>query len=98
MYAGDELDIPSTYANLIAVSAGIMLFGACMPSLYFAGMTLCFTTYWTSKFFFLKKYKVPTKFGVVQSVNVVNLLMWFSWIHMIFGLYMMGSPYTFKTA
>ena len=74
-----------------------MLFGVAMPSLYFAGMVFCFSMYWLNKIFFLRIYKIPVKFGVKQALNVVNLLEWASWVHMLFGMYMMSSPHTFKT-
>ena len=63
VYTGNEIEYDNRFSVLIAMIWVIFTFSAAMPTLYFAGFILCFTTYWTDKIMLLRFYRIPPRHG-----------------------------------
>ena len=63
LYTGSEFDFDSRFSTLIAIIWVIMMFSAAMPTIYIAGILLCFVMYWVDKIILLKYNRAPPQFG-----------------------------------
>lgn len=70
----------------------VMLLGAAMPTLYFAGLVLCECTFWGSKWLFLRFYRNPPKYGLQLASRVRGIIELSAIIHAFFGCYMLTNP------
>lgn len=70
----------------------IMMFSACIPMLYLAGVLICFTTYWTDKTMFIKFYKLPPRHGATLANQARSIVEWSLLLHLFMGFYMISNP------
>jgi len=70
----------------------IMMFSACIPMLYLAGVLICFTTYWTDKTMFIKYYRLPPRHGATLANTARSIVEWSLLLHLFMGFYMISNP------
>mmetsp|Transcript_4000 Transcript_4000/g.5295 ORF Transcript_4000/g.5295 Transcript_4000/m.5295 type:complete len:208 (+) Transcript_4000:2218-2841(+) len=70
----------------------VMMFSAAIPTLYLAGVLLCFFTYWSDKFLLLKFYKTPPRHGSDLAHRARSIIEWSLIVHLFTGMYMLSNP------
>lgn len=84
------------YSSIIATIFIIMLYSLAMPFLYFAGLLIFISMYWTDKILFLKYWRTPPKYTTELARRTLFLLEWAIILHFLFGLYMISNPKIFS--
>ena len=73
----------------------IMMYSAAIPSLYIAGLLICFSMYWSDKILFLRHYKLPPRYGRDLSKRSNKIMMYAILLHLFTGAYMLSNPEIF---
>ena len=72
-----------------------MMYSAAIPSLYIAGLLICFSMYWSDKILFLRHYKIPARLGTDLARRAHNIMMFAIILHLLTGVYMLSNPEIF---
>lgn len=75
-----------------------MMYSTAIPCLYFAGLLICVSMYWSDKVLFLRHYRLPPRLDRNLSTRA-HLIMEFAIIlHLFTGVYMLSNPdiFTYK--
>ena len=91
-YTGKQIEFDNRFSVLIAMIWVVMMFSSAIPVLYFAGVVLCFFTYWTDKFLLLKFYQVPHRHGSNLAHRARNIIEYSLILHLFVGMYMLSNP------
>lgn len=84
------------YAMIIATWFMIMVYSLAMPFLYFAGVAIFLSMYWTDKCLFVKFFKSPPRYGTEITRRVFFLLEFGIILHFMIGIYMISNPDAFE--
>lgn len=98
VYTGDNLEFTVRYALIIATWFMIMIYSLAIPFLYFAGLCIFISMYWTDKCLFVKFYKTPPRYGTEITRRVFFLLEFGIIMHFMVGIYMISNPDTFSSS
>lgn len=96
-YTGKEIQYDNRFSILIAMVWVIMMFSVAIPSLYCAGILLCFTMYWTDKVLLLRFFKIPPRHGSDLAFKARDIIEWSLVLHLFMGLYMISNPTIFTS-
>lgn len=98
VYIGDDIQFTVRYALIIATWYMIMIYSLAMPFLYFAGLCIFISMYWTDKCLFVKFYKTPARYGTEITRRVFFLLEFGIIMHFMIGIYMISNPDAFSSS
>lgn len=87
---GIAFGIEDRYARLVGMVLVIMTYSSTMPTLYLAGIILCFTMYWADKFMLLNYYKNPSYMRMEQGLTAIYAMKVGVMLHCMFGCMMFG--------
>ena len=69
-----------------------MMYSAAIPSLYVAGLLICFSMYWSDKILFLRHYKIPPRYGRDLAKRANKIMQFAILLHLFVGVYMLSNP------
>ncbi len=96
VYKGDEIEFTVRYGMIIATWFMIMVYSLAMPFLYFAGIFIFGSMYWTDKCLFVKFFRSPPRYGTEITRRVFFLLEFGIILHFMIGIYMVSNPDAFE--
>ena len=68
------------------------MYSAAIPSLYIAGLLICFSMYWSDKILFLRHYRLPPRYGRDLASRSNKIMMFAIILHLFTGVYMLSNP------
>jgi len=89
LYYGPEFTIANQYSALVAMTLIVLTYSSGLPCLYLAGFLICFCSYWTSKFMFLRHYKNPPQYTKDLIMRAIYIMEYGVALHLIFGVFML---------
>jgi len=92
LYTGPQMTLADRYSTMIATIFIILLYSLSMPFLYFAGLLIFISMYWSDKILFFRYQCTPPKYTTELARRTYFLLEWAVILHFLFGLYMISNP------
>jgi hypothetical protein len=94
-YTGPVILLEDRYSTIIAMTMVIMMYGLTMPCLYIAGALIFTSYYWSDKIMFTNFWATPPRYTTELARRSLVLLEFATFLHLIFGLFMISNPQIF---
>ena len=88
---GPVFQIENRYAQLIAMFFIIMMYSTSIPLLYFAGLMICASMYWSDKILFLRHYRLPPRYNRNLAKRSNKIMKVAIILHLFTGIYMLSN-------
>ena len=90
-YMGSVFKIENRYAQLIAMFFIILMYSTAIPLLYFAGLLICASMYWSDKILFLRHYRLPPRYNRNLAERSNKIMKFAIILHLFTGVYMLSN-------
>lgn len=67
----------------------ILTYSSGLPCLYLAGFLICFVSYWSDKFLFLRHFKNPPQYTKDLIMRAIYIMEYGVALHLVFGVFML---------
>ncbi|GBG27280.1 Hypothetical Protein FCC1311_035022 [Hondaea fermentalgiana] len=95
MYLGPDFVLSYRYSQVLMMCFFLMTYSTGMPVLYMFGIISIPVTFAVDKFFFTHLCRTPAEFSGVLATWANEILQWAAVVHLVFGIWMLTSPYIF---